>query len=164
MNDNPVQDGDHASVARPVALAHFATSGQFQQGRPETVQVGGGSSPRCFHMATVCRLTPSREAMSSDPTGSHEMGMATPSHVDRGLTSGVERGYTDNMTCPTCHGYGNLIGEGGATGLSTCYSCGGTGRQNPPGRPLDGPRHNHTTTKPRRGVPCPKCEAMASDG
>ena len=148
--------------SRFVSRAHLSMSGQFQQGRPDTVHDGGGSSPRCFHMATVCRLTPSRAAMSSDPTGSQFFGgMSGASHVDAGLTSDVERGYTENMTspasCTICHGYGTLIGQGGATGLSTCYSCGGTGRVNPPARALDGPRHNHTTTKPQRGVPCPKC-------
>ena len=79
-------DGGKAAVqsaSRFVSRAHFSMSGQFQQGRPETVHEGDGSSPRCFHMATVCRLTPSRAAMSSDPTGSQFLGgMAGASHVE----------------------------------------------------------------------------------
>lgn len=85
--------------ARPVLFAHRSMSGQFHAGRPETVHDGEGSRPRCFHVLTVCEATPSRVAMSSDPTGSQFFGgMAAASHVYRGLTRGDYRGYTYGMT------------------------------------------------------------------
>lgn len=85
-------------VARPVSRAHRSMSGQFQQGRPETVHEGGGRTPRCFQVFTVCEATLRRCAMSSDPTGSQFLGgMAAASHVYRGLTRGEYRGYTYRM-------------------------------------------------------------------
>lgn len=70
-------NGDYALVARPVSEAHLAMSAQFQQGRPETVHRGGGSTPRNFQVLTVCSATPSRSAMSLDPTGSQLLGGMT---------------------------------------------------------------------------------------
>lgn len=55
---------------RPVSLAHFSMSDQFQHGRPPTVHGGFGSNLRTRHWSTVERLTPSRSAISVSPTGS----------------------------------------------------------------------------------------------
>lgn len=84
-------------VSRFVSRAHRSMSGQFHAGRPLTVHRGSGRSLRCRHMATVWRWTPSRWAMSSDPTGSHPFVMRALSHVNAGLTSSVDPGYTGDM-------------------------------------------------------------------
>src|SRR5688500_1465611 len=77
---------------RPVAFAHFATTGQSHAGWPLTLQRGSGSSPRYFHIATVACLTSSLAAMSTTPTGSHtplpdaegatELGVLVPSGLE----------------------------------------------------------------------------------
>jgi hypothetical protein len=93
---------ERSDGSRFVSRAQRSMSGQFHAGRPETVHEGGGSTPRCFHVLTVCSATPRRSAMSLDPTGSQFLGgMAAASHVYRGLTSSEYRGYTYDMTKST---------------------------------------------------------------
>lgn len=73
-----------ADYLRPVFSAHASTSGQFQAGRPPTVQEGSGRTLRSRHMSTVCRLTDSRSAISGMPTGSQ---VAMPITVEKDLTT-----------------------------------------------------------------------------
>jgi hypothetical protein len=61
------------SQSRLLPFAHASTSGQFHAGRPPTVQLGSGNSPRNRHTSTVSRFTPRRSAISGMPTGSQVM-------------------------------------------------------------------------------------------
>lgn len=76
-------EADYEVRERPVSCAHLSTSGQFQAGRPPTVQRGSGMTPRLRQMSTVGRLTPSRSATSWMPTGSQ---FFMPRTVEKVLT------------------------------------------------------------------------------
>lgn len=97
------QPGEYQPPVRPVDSAQASTSGQFHAGRPPTVQVGSGMTPRCRQMSTVGRLTPSRSATSAMPTGSQS---SMPLTVGKVLTYRkvcVDNHYMNNTTkCTAC--------------------------------------------------------------
>lgn len=82
---SPDARSENQPPVRPVDLAQASTSGQFHAGLPPTSQRGSGMTPRCRHMSTVGRLTPSRSATSAMPTGSQS---SMPDTVGKVLTDG----------------------------------------------------------------------------
>lgn len=129
---SPEQRADYVAAMRPVFFAHLATSGQFQAGRPPTVQRGSGKPrERIRQASTAERETLIRSAISTVPTGSQAM----EDSVGKVLTPGQECGHNTYMmnseTAEATHTLAYVAQHGARAGIhyGTCV-CGWSG----PGR------------------------------
>jgi hypothetical protein len=104
--------GGSSTGSRPAWIAHASMSAHQHQSRPEMRPPGSGNRStffhvrdRCRHVTTVFRVTPTRTALSSTPTGHHgSSGLAeslwtrcvrlqwTSMDVDTGMSSAYSPG------------------------------------------------------------------------